>query len=121
MHGARRAPERARVARDRRGVAALALGRGVPLLAILSPRPRPRRPAAAGRALRGGGLESDSVEAKPISSPPRKRGSRASDVPVALDSRFRGNDHSVWLNTVLSPAGRPCGRRTIGGRGAFVE
>ena len=46
---------RAGVARDRRGVAAVALGGGVPVLAILSARARPRRPAArAGTLCRRG-------------------------------------------------------------------
>src|SRR5436190_1586758 len=47
MHGPRRAPERAGAAGHRRSVAALALGRGLPLLAILPARARPRRPCAA--------------------------------------------------------------------------
>src|SRR5207237_3241141 len=45
---ARRAP----VARDRRRLGSLALGRGLPVLAILSARARPRRAAIGARALR---------------------------------------------------------------------
>jgi len=39
--------------------------------------------------------EPDQAESKRSPSPPRKRGSRASDVPAPLDSRFRGNDDSI--------------------------
>ena len=47
MPRARRAAGRARAARDRRTLAAVALGRRVPVLAILSARPPPHRAAAA--------------------------------------------------------------------------
>ena len=38
-----------------------------------------------------------------LSSPPRRRGSRASDGAVALDSRFRGNDEEGNGNAVAFP------------------
>jgi len=40
----------------------------------------------------------DSSSSFPLLSLPRQRESRASDVAVAPDSRFRGNDIEGWLS-----------------------
>ena len=47
-------------------------------------------------------VEPDRVKSNHLPSPPRRRGSRASDEAVALDSRLRGSDDSISNDPALS-------------------